>query len=321
MLFAKPNETYTHYRIPGLVLTSAGTLLGCCECRRGGSDWAAIDLMIKRSTDYGESWDTSLVIPGNGETLNNPVLTVCKDKILFMYCKNYKQLFICESEDDGKSFTSPKELKGVFEEYGSFCNAAAIGPGHGIIKDGTVIIPVWFAYNREDPKAHRPSFISTIYSKDNGASWHSGEIIDKEVLVNPSECASAVWQDKVIISIRNENPEFRRAFSCSENGYEGWSAPKLYPNMPDPICQGSMTYTEKAVYHINCASDKDYLRIKLTLKISDDCFKTYKSILVDEQGGYADIAVHKDTVYILYEKNYGMDGLFFKTVKPSLVQA
>lgn len=311
MLFAKTDETYSNFRIPGLVLTDNGTLLGCCECRRSLSDWAAIDLSVRRSTDKGETWTQTVLIPGSGETLNNPVLTVLGRKILFMFCLNYKRLFICESIDDGQTFTKPHEINGVFESGGFFYNAAAIGPGHGVVKDGTVIIPVWFAYNRNDEKAHHPSFISTVYSVDGGESWHLGELIGCDVLTDPSECAAAVWQGRVVMSIRNENRERRRAFAVSTTGFSDWSEPKIYDNMPDPVCMGSMDSNGKELFHINCNSDKS--RVNLTLKISRDCFKSFESIIIDESGGYADIAVG-DKIYVLYEKNFGEDGLFFCSV-------
>ena len=91
MVFALPDETYNNFRIPGLVLTQKETLLACCECRRGGGDdWAEIDLVVRRSTDEGENWTQTLLIPGSGNTMNNPMLTVCGDTVLFMYCLNYK---------------------------------------------------------------------------------------------------------------------------------------------------------------------------------------------------------------------------------------
>ncbi len=309
MIFAKPDAVYNNFRIPGLVLTKADTLLACCECRRGeGDDWAEIDLIVKRSADQGANWEQTLCIASEGRTLNNPMLTVYENKVLFMYCVNYKHLFICESADDGQTFTKPREICGVFEEGGFFYNVAAIGPGHGIVKHGVILIPAWFAYNREDEKEPRPSIIATIYSKDGGESWHLGEVIGKESLINPSECALAVWQDEVVISIRNENPEHQRAFAVSPNGFSDWSEPEFYENMADPICQGSMDHTADALYHVNCDDREE--RVNLSVKVSRDRFSTFDVIPVDPLGGYADIAVG-NSIYILYEKNFGRDGLYF----------
>ena len=50
MLIEKINTEYREYRIPGLILTEKGTLIGYYECRDSTSDWARIDLKIIRST-------------------------------------------------------------------------------------------------------------------------------------------------------------------------------------------------------------------------------------------------------------------------------
>lgn len=323
MLIEKINTDYNNYRIPGLVMTQNGTLIGYYECRREVSDWAEIDLKIVRSVDKGETWETVKIISGKGHTLNNPVMIPNGNDVHFLYMRNYKELLYCKSEDDGISFPDTDEVKGVFEQGGFSYNVAAIGPGHGIIHNGNIIIPVWFAYNEEKPKAHYPSFIASIYSLDGGKSWKMGEIIGKETLINPSECAFAVTKDdKVLISIRNENDDKRRALSVSDTGYSGWSEPECCENLRDPICQGSMDSENGRIYHINCDNERDGTvvnnatgRLNLTIKISDDYFKTYKSIVVSEVGGYSDIAVHENEIYVLYEKDPTNDGLYFKKIK------
>ena len=51
-LFVSGQGGYKLYRIPGIVVTAAGTVLACCEARRGDSgDWGTIDVMLRRSTD------------------------------------------------------------------------------------------------------------------------------------------------------------------------------------------------------------------------------------------------------------------------------
>ena len=97
MLIEKPNSEYAHCRIPGLIVSQKGTLLGCYECRRYSSDWADIDLKIIRSEDGGESWETALLIKSGGNTMNNPVLIADGDTIHFLYCENYVRLFYCKS--------------------------------------------------------------------------------------------------------------------------------------------------------------------------------------------------------------------------------
>ena len=146
-----------------------------------------------------------------------------------------------------------------------------------------------------------------------------GEIIDRDVLIDPSECALAVTAEgDLMLSIRNECPALMRALAYSKTGIDGWSTPVLSPALPDPICQGSMDYANGLVYHVNCNCAIEKHRQNLTVKISGDRFVTFDEIFVDDEGGYADIAVDGDMVYVLYERavcrmgrEIERDGIYF----------
>jgi hypothetical protein len=80
-----------------------------------------------------------------------------------------------------------------------------------------------------------------------------------------------------------------------------------------------MTHHNGRIYHSNCDSVQE--RINLTVKISDDCFKTIHNIYVSNFGGYSDIAVWDDKLFILYEKTVLTESkaikpfeLFFETI-------
>src|SRR5947209_5108774 len=55
-LFEAGKNGYALYHIPGVVVTAKGTVLAWCEARRKGSDWDAIDILLRRSTDEGKTW-------------------------------------------------------------------------------------------------------------------------------------------------------------------------------------------------------------------------------------------------------------------------
>ena len=115
-------KDYHMCRIPGIVLTEKGTLLAYYECRRSASDWADIDLKIIRSTDKGDTWETALLIPSAGNTMNNPMIAVDGETIHFFYCEIYKRLFHRVSTDDGISFSAPVEITDV--------TLSSLGEGH-----------------------------------------------------------------------------------------------------------------------------------------------------------------------------------------------
>ena len=55
-LFEARQRGYALYHIPGIVVTSKGTVLAWCEARKRGGDWDAIDILLRRSTDDGRTW-------------------------------------------------------------------------------------------------------------------------------------------------------------------------------------------------------------------------------------------------------------------------
>ena len=129
-LFEAGTGGYATYRIPGLVVTDKGTLLAYCEARKtSASDWWAIDLVYRRSTDGGKTWtDPKKVVDVGGGfeknpvavnqklghfpdiTVNNPVMIVGKGVVHFLYCVEYMRCFYTRSEDDGKTFAPPVEI-------------------------------------------------------------------------------------------------------------------------------------------------------------------------------------------------------------------
>ena len=295
-------EKYGLCRIPGLVVTEKKTILCYYEARSDFMDWAKIDIKVLRSTDGGENFEPVLVIDGEGDTLNNPVMIVKGDVIHFLYLKNYKRLFYRRSLDDGKTFSDPREITEVLSSDGLPYTVAATGPGHGIVHNGNILVPLWRGYNPDDPKSHRPTHVLPLYSEDDGESFKLGEPIGKELLENANESAFAVSADgKVTVSIRHYTLGGKqRAIAVSENGIDGWSEPILCDALPDPKCMGSMAHDEKAIYHVNCASQSE--REDLTIKISRDNFATYESIFVSKYAGYSDVAVDGKYIYVLYER-------------------
>lgn len=312
MLLEAPNTEFSAFRIPGLIATEQGTLLGYYECRRDPSDWASTDLKIIRSMDRGDTWETVTQLPGNGHTLHNPVMIVEGSTIHLLYGRDYQTLYHAESVDDGHSFTDAVPILNAQEPTDRPFYVVAIGPGHGIAHKGRLLVPAWFARNEEDPKEHHPSWVRTLFSEDHGRTWQLGEILGEDLLQNPSECAMAVTaEDQVFLSIRNENPCRIRACAVSETGIGQWEDLRFHENLPDPICMGSMQSAGNKLLHINCASQTD--RRELTVKISSDGFASFDAIRVDGPAGYSDLAVLGQAVCVLYERDtFGTGELHFR---------
>jgi hypothetical protein len=111
----------------------------------------------------------------------------------------YARCFYRASRDDGLSWSKPQEITPALLEFQPRYpwRVCAVGPGHGIqLSSGRLLVPIWLSAGT-GAHAHRPSAAATIYSDDDGLSWHAGEIIleDGPVFANPSETALVEERD------------------------------------------------------------------------------------------------------------------------------
>lgn len=295
---------YNFVRIPGILALEDGTLLAYYECRQG-ADWSAIDIGMRRSTDGGVTWgEREILVSGKGRnTVNNPVMVADGETVHFFYCENYKRLFYTKSRDCGVHWEKPTELTEAVDTqmHGRFWSVLAAGPGHGIcLPDGRLLVPLWFAYNREDIFAHHPSEIAVLSGTAEGG-WHVSAAIGADVLKNPSECCIARHSGKILLNIRNENACKCRAVAESTDGVQ-WSTPQMAEMLPDPVCCGGMCSDGETLLFSNCASRT--ARENLTVrKISADQ-TVFESLRISADGGYSDICIHRQTqtAFVLFEQ-------------------
>jgi sialidase-1 len=233
------------------------------------------------------------------------------------------------SDDDGKTFSTPVDIteaahnfrrgwvrEEVADRYG--WNVVAPGPGHGIqLAGGRLLSTIWMSPHYR----HRPSAIATIYSDDQGKTWQSGALLERN-LVNPSEHVAIELADgRVMTNIRSEGTEHRRATAVSPDGISNWTRPELHPELFEPVCMASLIRVSAQPKHkknrmlfANPDSRpqsgmfvKEYnmkSRDDLRVRMSYDEGQTWPvSKLMQEGGtGYSDMAVAPDgRLFILYE--------------------
>ena len=149
-----------------------------------------------------------------------------------------------------------------------------------------------------------------------GTAWKEGRtIIVPDVEEFPGHIAcSSESRSKIVISLRHEGEIKKRALAKSSDGISGWRDLVFEEKLTDPVCMGSMTHRDGLIYHSNCDSATD--RINLTVKISRDCFESCESIVVSDGGGYSDIALLEDKLFVIYEKaaRNGPFELFFDVI-------
>lgn len=265
-VFQADTGGYKIYRIPGVVVTKAGTVLAYCEARKTNSDWATIDILLRRSTDGGKMWSDPVKIadvPGPKErspvaiakklgskddvTYNNPVMIADKSGTVYLlFCLEYMRCFYSRSDDDGKTWSKPTEITATaFDPFKKEIDwkAFATGPGHGIqLKSGRLLVPVWVSLGTGG-SGHGDSVSATIYSDDNGKTWKRGEIAIPNTAewISPNECCVAELPDgTVMMNARSPSKANRRLVTTSADGATKWSKAAFDDALPEPICMGSL---------------------------------------------------------------------------------
>jgi len=347
-LFAAGEGGHKLYRIPGIVVTAKGSILAYCEARKHtGLDWDDSEILLRRSTDGGQTWSEPKALPRpagklernpaavakklarEGEiTFDNPVAIVARDgAVHFLYCVDYGRCFYLRSDDDGATFSQPVEITRTFEQFRTDfdCRVFATGPAHGIqLKSGRLVVPVWLSTGTGG-NAHRPSVVATIGSDDGGRTWQRGEIVANatDPLIDPNETVAVQLADgRVMLNIRSESKQHRRAIGFSPDGLTHWARPVFDEQLKEPICMASLcrlseqgkSDRNRLLFanpdNLDRGDEKEsrgrmQARKNLTVKLSYDEGQTWPVSRVLEPGtsGYSDLAVGRDgTIYCLYER-------------------
>lgn len=353
---------YANYRCPAIVRTARGTLLLSPDARNTGSDWGWIDLLLSRSTDGGRTWSPPQVISRwDGEPSSNPVSDPARrggdgpardpsgritfsnqclipdadGRVHLIYFVEYCRAMYRVSEDDGVTWRDPVEITAsAFEPYWAEYpwKVIAAGPGAGIqlsrgSHKGRLVAPFWMSRGgAEAGSDHRPSNTGTIYSDDGGRTWLPGAITARhgEMLVNPSENVLVELSDgSVMVNIRSESPEHRRAVAISPDGISNWSRLQWAEDLWEPVCHAGLTRLagvpghEKTLAFSNpdtahkpeprnalnfCA------RENLTVRVSLDEGRTWTARRVIEPGpsGYSALTSAPDgTIWCAFEHRTG----------------
>lgn len=322
IVFEPDSPSYASMRIPALVLTKQGTLLAFCEGRVGtASDWSEMDMLMRRSTDGGKTWEPMMVIaPRQGvmPTSNATPIVDANGTIHLLYQRGYANAYYTKSTDDGKTWSPAVDITYAFEAFKPEYNwqVLAPGPGHSIqLKNGRLLVPVWIC----DPakltphKSHYPSRVATIYSDDTGRTWKRGAILPDTGIKNPSETMAVQLEDgRVMLNIRHSGDSHRRGVSYSLDGISGWTVPVLDEELYEPVCMASIirVYDKGRPALLFSNPDTRHApkppRKNLTIKLSYDDGQSWpiQQVIDTSFAGYSDLAVDKDgNVYCLYETN------------------
>ena len=336
-LFVSGRDGYHTYRIPALLTTGKGTLLAFCEGRKDSrSDHGDIDLLIRRSTDGGETWSRQQVVwDDGGNTCGNPCPVLDQEtgtiwlllthnpgdeglrEILQPGARGTRTVWVTSSEDDGMTWAPPREITATTKKPD--WDWYATGPGVGIQLQhgpdkGRLVIPCDYSYPAPSPDeaVHSygdppPAFGShVIYSDDHGKSWHLGGNIQPHA----NECQVAeLTGGRILLNFRSYFGRNLRGRSWSSDGGMTWSEPQDDPQLTGPVCQASLlryswpdTGGRSRLLFSNPAATE---RVRMTVRLSYDEGESWpvSRLLHPGPSAYSSLAVLPDgAIACLYER-------------------
>ena len=232
------------YRIPGLVTTNNGTLLGVYDIRYNSSVdlQEMVDIGVSRSTDKGQTWEPMRVAMTFGETGGLPhaqngvgdpsILVDEKTNTIWivaawthgmgngrawwnsmpgMSADSTAQLMLVKSEDDGKTWSQPINITPQVKDPSWYFLLQ--GPGRGItMKDGTLVFPIQFIDSTRIPNA------GIMYSKDRGTTWHLHNL----ARTNTTEAQVAEIEPGVLMLNMRDNRGGSRAVATTRDLGKTW---------------------------------------------------------------------------------------------------
>lgn len=326
------------FRIPGLVTTNKGTLLGVYDVRYNNSAdlQEHIDIGVSRSVDGGQTWEKMRIPLSFGETGGLPagqngvgdpsILVDTKTNTVWivaawthgignqrawtgsgqgMDMNHTAQLVMAKSEDDGKTWSEPVNVTGQVKKPDWYFLLQ--GPGRGItMEDGTLVFPIQYIDAKRVPNA------GIMFSKDRGKTWK----INNYARTNTTESQVVEVEPGVLMLNMRDNRGGSRAVSTTTDLGETWQEhPSSRKALREPVCMASLISVKAKD---NCLN-KDLLifsnpntvkgRKDITIKISLDGGLTWlpeHQVLLDEDygWGYSCLTmIDPETVGILYESS------------------
>ena len=321
-MFEAGSGGYHTYRIPALLRLDSGVLLAFAEGRRASaSDTGWIDTVLRRSADGGRTWGPLQVVgasPAWPGVTGNPcpvqdratgrvVLTLCRNRAdgpeaQILMGRAPRTVWVCHSDDDGASWSPPREITDSVKRPD--WTWYATGPGHGVqLPSGRLVVACDHALHPRvvgEPADRALELADTLYrahlilSDDGGASWRIGAVLD---VAGTNESCVALLDGGVYINSRHHGSAVRHG-AWSDDG-ESLDRTASHQEMTDPVCQGSALAYRDEILVCHAAGPG---RRRLTVRASGDGARWRELAVVTEgPAAYSDLCEVEGRLLCLFE--------------------
>ena len=246
-----------YYSIVGPVIakTTKNTLLAFAEGRRNDiDDFGDMDIVLRRSADFGRSWSDMQIVYKHGDgQIGNPCPIVDSEtgRIYLLSCtsveeqsriitgSSYREVWFSYSDDDGVTWSKRRNISSMARKDDWYWYAT--GPAAGIqIQSGKykgrLVAPANHSYLKEDGTDEVGCH--SIYSDDRGKSWKIGSASEPGGDENQ---IAEVGEDLLIQDIRlQKHRTGYRAYRYSHDGGETWDEMRSDESRPCTKTQGSI---------------------------------------------------------------------------------
>lgn len=326
------------FRIPGLVTSNKGTLLGVYDVRYNNSVdlQEYVDVGLSRSTDGGKSWEKMRLPLSFGEYGGLPkaqngvgdpsILVDTKTNTIWvvaawthgmgnqrawwsshpgMDMNHTAQLVLAKSTDDGKTWSEPINITEQVKDPSWYFLLQ--GPGRGItMSDGTLVFPTQFIDSTRVPNA------GIMYSKDQGKTWKMHNM----ARTNTTEAQVVEIEPGVLMLNMRDNRGGSRAVSITKDLGETWTEhPSSRKALQEPVCMASLLNVNAEdnilnrdillFSNPNTVKGRHHITIKASLDKGITWLPEHQLMLDEEPGwGYTCLTmIDKETIGILYESS------------------
>lgn len=308
-------ETYYIYGL----LAANSTVFAFSEGRIERHDKSAHHIVLKKSTDNGETWSENqfIVTSRNGECFCNPtpIFDRKNNNILLFYAQNYEnnssEIFLISSADNGVNWTKPRNLTGLFDNNSYDWTLHLPGPGHGIqMYNDRLIAQIWHRRELTFAASERNYGVSVIFSDDAGKTWQMGGTVPLgDEQLNESRIVELKKGDLLLNARSGAFVTSPRYFSRSSDKGLNWSAPQKVSSFQTAFATDSgftnlqSSGKDLLIFTRPNASDT---RRNLTVYVSEDEGKSWKNSKTIYAGftGYSDAIILPDeSIGVIYGRD------------------